>query len=296
MPVSIPTPKPQPDAAIYGIAELELFARDTRATYLQRNGVQAQPFDPSRPVQRWFDTTVADQPQDDVYIVQYFEVLDDGGITRRRKGITNRDASTPNLPGPYQYPRARVLQPSGVWISKSLIDPTETGGKHYIPADQLSSQQEAIAMRDTLRANGFQMFDGLAEFYDAIHQDAGETRRPWAVICSSGDTWSVGQLRMQSDKFGVGSPGHWEKNINGSPNFVSDIVASLENDPLPTLPVPQRTLLPNERLKIGFGGNIQVLRTDKTEVVELDDSKAMPGRVRELLEILKQIQADLKAA
>jgi len=305
MPVSLPTSKPQPDAPVYGVAELDLFTCDTRASYLKRFGVQAPPFNPSRPVQRWFDSSADQLPKDDVYILQYFESLDDGTITRRRKGITNRDASTPNLPGEYQYPQARVLKPSGLWVAVTLLPSTDgglamvpdfSGERHYIPSEQLSEQAEAIAMRDQLRSAGFAMFDGLTEFYDNYSLDEGETRRSWCVISANGQIWSVGYLRTQTDKFGVGAPGHWQITDNGSPNWVCDVVPSSDNDPLPNLPVPQRTLLPNERLKLAFGGTIQVQRTDKSEVVELDDTKAMPARVRELLTIVKQIQADLKAA
>src|SRR2546430_919500 len=59
-PISEPPALPQPDLEVYGIAALALFQTFTRDSYLALFGVEAPPWDPSRPAKTWFDSSVSD--------------------------------------------------------------------------------------------------------------------------------------------------------------------------------------------------------------------------------------------
>src|SRR5882724_3039683 len=56
-PVSMPVIRPQPALEFFSIQELALFKTYTRESYRGEFGVEAPPFDESRPAKSWFDSS-----------------------------------------------------------------------------------------------------------------------------------------------------------------------------------------------------------------------------------------------
>lgn len=297
MPVSLPTPRPQPDASSYPLTELNLFDRLTRATYKEKYGEQAPVWNKDRRIQRWFDSSAASLPPDEPYIIEYYAQV--GGVTmRRRAAITNAEASTPNLPGQFDYPKY-VPAASGAYteILDSLGKPT--GERQYMPNDDLSHFLDAVVIAQELAS--VPGVDSVSEPFETIlagpyayRFDATEKRRFWNLKINGDNTVSVGRLLKLKYSSGVGAPGHWICS-NNYVQWVSDIPTDVgERDLRPEVPIPQRTLRANERIIEGspFSGPL-VERTDKSETIAKDDAAAMPGRVAEILRRVTAIQEAL---
>lgn len=297
MPVSLPTPRPQPDAASYPLTELNLFDRLTRATYKEKYGEQAPVWNKDRRIQRWFDSSADSLPPDEPYIIEYYAQV--GGVTmRRRAAITNAEASTPNLPGQYAYAKY-VPAPSGAWtdILDTLGRPT--GERQYMSNEDLSHYTDAVAIAQQLRS--VPGVDSVSDPFETVmggpyayRFDDTENRRFWNLRINGDNVVSVGRLLKAQYAFGVGAPGHWTCN-NNYIQWVSDIPVDVgERDLRPEVPIPQRPLRPNERIIEGspFSGP-QVERVDKSETIAKDDAAAMPGRVAEILRRVTAIQEAL---
>lgn len=299
MPVSLPTPRPQPDASSYPLTELNLFDRLTRAIYKEKYGEQAPVWDKNRRIQRWFDSSAAALPPDEPYIIEYYAQV--GGVTMRRKTvITNAEAATPNLPGRFDYPKY-VPAPSGAWtdILDSLGKPT--GARRYLSNEDLSHYIDAVMIAQQLQS--VKGVDSVSDPFETVmggpyayRFDETESRRFWNLRINGDNVVSVGRLLKAKYAFGVGAPGRWICD-NNYVQWVSDIPVDVgERDLRPEVPIPQRPLKSNERIIEGspFSGPL-VERTDKSETIAKDDAAAMPGRVAEILKRVTAIQEALKA-
>ena len=67
-PVSVAVIPVQPAKEFFGLAELALFESFTRESFQTEFGVQADAFDPAKPVKRWFDSSADISQADNVSV------------------------------------------------------------------------------------------------------------------------------------------------------------------------------------------------------------------------------------
>lgn len=293
-PTITPKPKPQPDGPRYGFDSLELYTRLTRATYSALFGVPPPTWDGVRQIQRWSDSGAAILPADETYIdpltgkLPFAYVVDQTNFTVSKKSIvmTNKQASTPNLPGATTYPKYSVA-PAGLYIPTS----SDVGviQKSYVDPFSLSTFEQAQGLVLALQASGLSIENSMVETNFggpfAFQSDPGEMRRLWNVKVVGGSTLNVGLLLASKNAAGVGAPGHWEKNTNpmySDIRWISDVPTDVgEQDPRPEIPIPQRELYANEHVVSGgLMGQAVIERTDNAQAKALDDANQMATRVR----------------
>lgn len=297
---STPKVKPQPDQMSYGLDVLEVFTRFTRATYNTAFGEQPLTWDKTRQIKRWFDTSVAALDPDATYIDPltgrlpfYFVPDGKGGAVKKNITLTNREAMTVNLPGLYVYPKYDIPA-SGAYVPIWDETGTKVLTKQYLRKEDLSNRKDATDLIAEITAAGIAMdpdptettFGGIFAF----RYDEGETRRIWTIQRAGmpGSLNTVGRLLMAKNERGVGAPGHWDiAKDTGNVMWVSDLPMDTgEQDPRPEVAIPNRDLMTNERF--GSVGNMMaagqtvVYKTDNAATVALDDTQAMPVRVREI--------------
>ena len=266
---SLPNPKPQPAERRYPVASLDLFTQYGRADYKEKFKQQAPPFDPKRPIQRWFDTT----PQTGNVTYTVF-----AGDKIQQLTITAEAARTPNLPGKYDYPRytfgptkAKTVAPNGLTEGVNpeiLVD----------PAIARSLAQEVV---------GTAIEAALLEGW--TYEWADETRRPFDIEVNGKRHAAFALLKMKYAQ-GVGAPGHWIATPGG-PIWVSEVQPTGETVVAVT-PMPIRPLLPNEKLVSGglFGGYL-IERSD----VEGEPTGGGGGLTKAQAETLAEINVGVKA-
>lgn len=256
--ISKPKTPAQPPLAVYGVDQLQLFPRLTRASYQEMYGEQAPAWERERRIKRWFDTSVLDHengaPQ--TRIVAY-DVFDPalGAITRLE--MTAEEASKPNLPGAVVYPKHSVAPTPAV--IRSLV----TGEEWPLNPALLCEHFEAAALAGELglpaSAVGETTFGGPHYRY----RWNGETRRLWVVHWRN-EKLQAAALLARRNEFGVGAPGRWELS-GAEPVWLPEAPGDTgEHDPRPEMPIPVRRLLPGEKFRQAFGGVWMVVRTDLT--------------------------------
>lgn len=266
-----PTPKPVPDRDVYSPVELELFPRLTRADYKARFGVQAPPFDMSRPVQRFFDTTA------DPLKPYTFLTLDKKQLRLASVTIPTAQALSPNLPGLYEYAKW-APEPSRVQIRV-------VGTGEILPhgsADNLLATREQVeAMRKEVGLCFMGLLTGgvtseeatLNSSYQYVYP-IDEPRRIWRLLVplAHGATqpFNVGLLLQERYRLGVGAPGAWKLiEDSGGYSLVWDSAIGPTPDwnDLPETPIPMRTLWADEELFYQFGGNVGVRKKSTAPAV-----------------------------
>jgi hypothetical protein len=269
------------------VEELELFPRLTRALFKQMYGFQAPPYDPKEPVRRFFDSGAAGQP-DEPYTYGSWTAVN-GKPYYRRVVITVAQARVPNLPGTYEYARYAAAPTGAHWTSN--LDGQETA----LNPEYLSTAQEAAGLAAELSGvAGLSVGDvseqQLSNPAALLVYPADEQRRVY-VLQVNGEFHNVGLLRKAKFVQGVDAPGRWVVSAN-SPAWLPEIPQ--DTGELSTeMPAPQRELYANERMEIGFGGNLAVRRTDTPGTQAIDDEKSQAARVREILERVIRIEQQL---
>jgi hypothetical protein len=243
----------QPKEARYPLSALQLFARLTRATYLQLFGAQAPPWDKSRPIKRWFDTSVLVDSQDPDNDIVTYEGWDERAKKMKRIALTVRDAATPNLPGVVSYPKYTASPTPAVLVSPS--------GSNPVPADYLCTRAEAEAVGKAI-GGGKVSEAGSFVAGPFRYEWNGETRRQY-VIEWRGERLDASTLLRLQHANGVGAPGRWD--LAGiTPAWISDVQDNGEQDPRPEVLIPMRKLLGNERIDTTPFGSI-VVRVDMSQ-------------------------------
>ena len=98
-PVSQPVIPPQPDQLYYGISKLALFQTFTRDTYLSTFGIQAPPYDPTRVIKSWFDSTVDTSNPSNVALYNVVAQDHNGNWGLQQLVMPAQEAATVNLTG-----------------------------------------------------------------------------------------------------------------------------------------------------------------------------------------------------
>lgn len=283
-----PTIQPQPMQSEYGFEFTDLFPRLTRASYRAATGQQAAPWDRNRRITRFYDEEALALPPDDPYTIQYWDVSGAKAV-RRTERITNFEASHPNLPGAFDYPKYAPKK-SGLYVPTERDPEGRPTAKAYVDVYSLADFPTAEALRDEIKAAGFNIADNVEEEQLAppfsYLADEGENRRVLNLVINGGPQ-NVGWMLKNRYANGIGSPGQW---VNKDPasnavyweSAVSPDVGTF--DPRPEFHVPQRALLPNERIVVVQIGVAVIQRTDIANPIV--DQAAMPDRIREIHQIV----------
>lgn len=295
-------PQPQPNAATYPLSATDMCPRLTRAMYRELLGTQAPAWDPKKQIKRWFDDGAAALPPDDLYVYSV-NVWRDGKLARQQRALTNAEAAAVNLPGKYDFPKY-TPKSSGVYVHQYDDSGTKLTGKQYLTGitESLSLSLEAVQMKEEMEDAGFacgEIFESSQGGVYALQFDPDEKRRLWYIM--RGDKnggYNVGRLLVQKYAYGVGAPGSWVAADDDpkTPVWRSSLTPDVgEHDTRPEIPCPQRTLLANEEAVYdGFTGQVMIRRVDNPVVQAANDAAAMPVRVREILEVVKEILAEVK--
>jgi len=281
-----PTIQPQPTQSEYGFDVTDLFPRLTRASYRAATGEQAAPWDRARRITRFYDETALALPPDDTYTIQYWDVSGAKAI-RRTERITNHEASHPNLPGAYDYPKYAPIK-SGLYVPKA---DEELRGRQYVDVFALSDFATADHLRLELKEAGFDVAENIEEEQLAppfsYIAEEGENRRVLNLIIN-GQPQNVGWMLKGRYANGIGSPGAW-KPFGATVAWETAVSLDVGTfDPRPEIHIPQRALLPNERIVVVQIGVAVIQRTDIANPIV--DQAEMPGRVGEILTIVKEIR------
>ena len=245
-PISQPVIPPQPDQLYYGVSALALFQTFTRDTYLSTFGIQAPPYDPTRVIKSWFDSTVDTSNPSNVALYNVVAQDHNGNWGLQQLVMPAQEAATVNLTG------ATAYQPY-------VVAPTQaTRGGSGINALYLSLQSDAQEIMTEVGGTSL-LDEGNSPVFPVIYP-ANEPRRMWDVVFK-GEPLNVGMLLSMKYANGVGAPGHWDTS-GGDPVWVPDPPPPTGvSDTRPPRPMPVRNLLPNEQFQTGLMG-VGIIRTD----------------------------------
>ncbi|HEY1759697.1 MAG TPA: hypothetical protein VGG72_30265 [Bryobacteraceae bacterium] len=251
---TVPTPQPQPSGPDYGLTALDLLPTYDRAGYLAAAGTQAPAYDPTQPTKSWAATV--DQNGNPIaantasVTFNYWVPAGNNPPSWGSFTITGAEALAFNIPGFPSYP-AYVIAPTPATQGGDIQAPNP------IPADQLSTMTQAVALAESWGMTAAQASACIADTYSAQFAPYsidynGETRL-WLTIDWNGTFINVGQQLEIMYAAGVGAPGAWI--VSGAPyvaNSSEPVWVSTQPSAAPPLssaiiPVPQRALLPGEQ-------------------------------------------------
>ena len=283
------TQQPQPNQLDYGFDVTELFPRLTRASFRAATGQQAAPWDRERRISRFFDEDALALPADEPYVVRYWDVTG-GKATLRSEVITAFEASHPNLPGLFDYPKYTPRK-SGLYVPKA--DEADRG-RQYVDVYSIADFATAEALRVEVKAAGFDVADNIEEEQLAppfsYVAESGEDRRVLNIIVN-GQPQNVGWMLKNRYAQGIGSPGQWKQFDSGSVAWQTAVSPDVGTfDPRPEVHIPSRGLLPNESVVVVQIGTVQIRRTDLQ--TPATDADAAPSRIRQILGIVTEIRAN----
>jgi hypothetical protein len=249
--VSQPAPQPQPNLAYYGVEALYLFNTFTRDTYQTAFGVSAPPYDPSRLIKTWFDSTADTSNASNVSVYKILTQDAKANWILQQLVIPASEAAAVNLPGTITYP---VYTPAP---SKA------TRGGSGINETYLSLLSDAQTLMAELGGTSI-IDEGASPVFPVIYP-ADEPRRVWDIMFKNAPL-NVGLLLADMYVKGIGAPGHWDTS-GADAVWVPDPPAPTGLDDTRTpRPMPMRDLLPNEVFKAGLMG-VGISRTDLQAVV-----------------------------
>ncbi len=289
MPISNAIIPAQPNEARYGVERLFTSQRLTRAIYQETYGEQAPAYDPKRQIKRWFFTDVLEGSADPANELCEIQVWDGTKKAIRKMTMTKKDAATPNLPGAIVWPKyanstatpAIVVGPEGDRITlngASLVD--------------LTLARSVVAEVNAQLGTGFALVAAGNPWPWKIVWGVESRRR--MNISNGTQEFDAAAILVDRFKRGVGSPGQWSLGPDGGPVFTPDAPIDGEQDVRPEIPMPCRSLLPNERFEtVTFGGmGGVVVRSDLTQ----NETAPGTGQLTAAQDaILKQIALDTAA-
>lgn len=236
------------DKAFYPITELYITPvfRD-RADYEARTGSQALPFDAARKKQYWMDEETAGQPP---AAIREYHVFQHGVNKIEKIQVPAATAASVNIPGRYVYPPYSVEPTTAV-----IVGPN---GPEQLNAAILSDRADADRLAAEL---GGQVVENpiFSPGSPWVIDWRGETRRVWQIRLDR-HLLSAALLLKRQASHGVGAPGRWEIEPDGTPLWIHE--PSAVDNSLGELYPPIRPLQPNEAIHIPPMGLPIVYRTD----------------------------------
>ncbi len=289
---SIPKEPTLPDKAAYPPSELFLFDRQTRMTWKQAFGEQADPWDKERRIKRWADTSVeVPEDEDPTTVMVEYEHFDRVSRTYKTFKVSAAEAMTPNLPGAFVYPKY-VVSPT----TATVVD-GGSGDRQPLNPEIICYKTEAESVAEELHGHVIESasFDEGPFTIDW----KSEVRRRWLVVFPN-ITCNAAALVRNRHSGGVDAPGEWtwvKVGPHKEPRWLSHQQLTGDHDPRPEIPIPCRQLFLVEAIWTGFGGMPTIYRTD----MESPYNPAQPaggsgggltaGQADQLAKILERVAA-----
>jgi len=240
-PTSEPVIQQQPDALQYGEEAIALFRPYTREGFEEEWDVQPPAFDPSRPIQFWFDTTAPGQAR------TYKKLTRDGLVDFT---VPARERATPNLPGKYRYPKP-------YYAATDAYQESPGGRREPIVPHLLTTLDEADQLCREIQ--GQRVEESQMPMFPYVYPPH-EKRRIHTVV-RNGQSYPAWRMRSTQTSHGVGAPGHWDLSDPDCIRWSAGPFPDGKDCKLYKA-VPVRDLLPNEKVETIFGGLTAIRRTD----------------------------------
>lgn len=254
----VPTPKPQPTYSQYTLDALDILPTYTRASYEQAFNVQPPPFDSTKPVKTWFDSTQPCVTNSSVTYNKMF--VDSSGKTSIVPfTVPSCDAAVVNLPGSYRY---TDYKPAPTKAFAKCPPTLKNCTDIALNPEQLSTLGDAQAIRDmidsSLMITELKQSPGAYSFVYTYPAD--EQRRLYYI----GNT-NVGFL-IKAKGGMVSSPGKFVSS-NNTYSWVKDASIDTGVNSTNVLPTPVRALYANESFAAGPFGLAVIKRNDVATVL-----------------------------
>jgi len=274
-----------PDEPYYPITRLQRFDWHDRKSWERAFEEQAPPFDKTRPRKHWADPGALDGVKDPANAMVEYDYFDNNSRSFKKLKISAREAATPNLPGAYVFPKYIVAP------TKAVIVSATDGVENAFNPRLLCNRSEALQLAREI--GGDSVIENTYSPAGPYRIEwRGEQRRMW-LIRKNGNYYGAALLLERKYKNGVGAPGDWVVRDDGAPDWIPRQVETGKHDPRPPVPVPSRTLAPNEALYLGHPMKVVVYRTDKESEFNQPDQPAS-GFPPELRATLNRIDANLQ--
>ena len=229
-----------PDAAQYPVQTLNLYPTWTRDTYLAAFGVQAPPFDASKPVKNWFATDATQFTCFDFDKKAFVPVTMDATT-----------AASVNLTGAYNYSAYAPPVNIATWMFFGTLQSVTSGFVRPADAQAVAASLGGTAVeRMSVNGGPFVYQSSDSKLYDV-------------VIPNVQGSFPADLLMQMWTHAGVGHAGSWSDPTKSWPSFTPtpDYTQPQNNTPVgPSVPV--RALNPVEQLQFSMMG-VLVIRTDK---------------------------------
>ncbi len=240
----------QPKQDSYGFSELALFKTFTRDSFRSAFGSEAPPYDPTRLIKTWFDSSADTSDPANVVLYKILTPDPKGQWGFRQVVMPAREAGTLNLPGAVTYPPYVIAPTTAARGVTSGIWPVT-----------LSLKSDGLALLEELGLSELELFDeGEGSVFPIVYGD--DPRRVWYFV-HKGLVHGVGGLLASKNARGVGAPGHW--SVGDTIEWIPDPPAPTGlSDVRPPREMPVRDLLPNEKIAVTLTGPV-ILRTDRQQ-------------------------------
>jgi hypothetical protein len=272
-PWSVPAPIPQPNAPQYPVGVLNNFTElgspgisesngYTRDSYYAAYGTDAPPYDETRPIQTWFDSSANPNEQYEYNVLGKDRA---GRPALEKKRMPGKDARSVNLYGS-GYP-AYEIEPTDAY---QVVD----GNKQPFNPIMLSTKEQANDLMAEWTALGLDCTDLIEAQNDQFPYvyPPDEDRRIWSFTCatSSGELSAglgiiyTGLEYNAKYQNGVGAPGHWDVSQvpTMGPQWIVEPIPPPPSNP-EVIGMPLRDLYENEELILAsMGMTTMVKRTD----------------------------------
>ena len=274
-----------PDEPYYPITRLRRFEWYDRKSWERAFDEQAPRFDKTRPRKHWFDPGALEGVKDPDSAQVEYDYFDNSSRRFKKFTISAREAATPNIPGVYVFPKYVVAPTPAVIVNA-------TGGEENAFNPRMLCTRTA-ALQLAREIGGDSVIENTYSSAGPYRIEwRGEQRRMW-LIRKNGSYYGAALLLERKYKNGVGAPGEWIVRADGAPEWIPQQIETGEHDPRPAVPVPSRTLAPNEALYLGHPMKVIVYRTDKESEFNKSD-QAQAGFPPELRATLDRIDANLQ--
>lgn len=299
----VPTEKPQPDAMQYGLSELELFPRLTRAEYKTRFSEQAPAYNSpipnipaddqrnnNRRIQRWYDSSAASLDPNGLYTYKIYVAPKDG-VQQVALTLTNAEAAWPNMPGAFDFQKW-VPAPIGATVQSATGEPTQLTPDTFATVEQMQALISQLKAAFSIKEDAKTWIESWEGPFQIVYT-ASEKRRKWWFQLGN-QVYNAGLLLADKWRNGINSPGKW---VMGDFGAMWQSQVSTDNgqwDSRPEVAIPMRDTYPTERFAQVFGGEWVIQRIDAPGTTTLDDTAAVPTRVRDIYTRVLQMQKDIK--
>ena len=282
--VSNPKIPTLPEESFYPIDRLFLFDRHNRRTWEQQFKEQAPPWDKARQIKRWADTSVLDGVSDLENTTVEYAYFDSVTRSFQKIKMSAREASLPNLPGTFVYPKYVVEPTPAVVVHIAGGEPQALNAATLCLREQAEQIVAELGVGSVIEADSFVS----GPFYIDWR---GETRRRWLIKFGM-EFHNAAALIQDRCREGVGSPGEWVITPAG-PRWVSYSQDTGDQDPRPEIPIPCRLLFDKEALYLGHPMSVVVYRKDR-ESEYTQPPEAASGLTGHQAELLTRIDANVQ--